>query len=304
MRYLRSLKKAPFFMLEKFETYLSVERRLSSHTLTAYLKDVEQFLNFALVESEKELPELTHQIVRSWIVDLINSGATNRSVNRKLSSLRTFFKWSLKEDFVQVNPMLRVKGPKQGKRLPEFVKKEELDIRKIEPLFSDDWSGKRDRLMIELFYQTGIRLSELIGLKKSSLLNDAVKVLGKRNKERIIPITNKLQNELIELSQSGINSNSESPYIFLTDKGNKLYPKFVYRKINYYLSLLTNLQKKSPHVLRHTFATHMLNNGAGLETLKEILGHADLSATQVYTHNSFEELSKIYKLAHPRGYKK
>jgi integrase/recombinase XerC len=291
-------------MLEKFETYLSVERRLSAHTLTAYMKDLEQFLNFALVQSENELPELTHQVVRSWIVDLINSGATNRSVNRKLSSLRTFFKWSLKEDLVQVNPMLRVKGPKQGKRLPEFVKKEELDIGKVEPLFSGDWSGKRDQLMIELFYQTGIRLSELIELKRSSLLNDAIKVLGKRNKERIIPITNRLQNQLVELSQSDINVSSGSTHIFLTDKGNKLYPKFVYRKVNYYLSLLTNLQKKSPHVLRHTFATHMLNNGAGLETLKEVLGHANLSATQVYTHNSFEELSKIYKLAHPRGHKK
>tara|TARA_B100000508_G_scaffold75230_1_gene58593 strand:+ start:54409 stop:55284 length:876 start_codon:yes stop_codon:yes gene_type:complete len=290
-------------MLDKFETYLNVEKRFSTHTLTAYLKDVEQFLEFSAVENETELKEINHQVVRSWIVHLINEGANNRSVNRKLSSLRTFFKWSLKEDLISVNPMLKVKGPKQGKRLPEFVKKEELDLDKIEPLFTNDWSGKRDRLMIELFYQTGMRLSELIALKRSSIAHGAIKVLGKRNKERMIPLPKELEIELIELCESEINRESGESYIFLTDKGKKLYPKFVYRKINYYLSVLTNLQKKSPHVLRHTFATHMLNNGAGLEALKEILGHANLSATQVYTHNSFDELNKIYKQAHPRGHK-
>lgn len=290
-------------MFNKFESYLTVERRLSSHTLTAYLKDLEQFLDFAVLETENELKELNHQVVRSWVVDLINSGANNRSVNRKLSSLRTFFKWALKEGLITINPMLRVKGPKQGKRLPEFVKKEELDLDKVEPLFTKDWSGTRDRLMIELFYQTGIRLSELIELKKSSVEGGTIKVLGKRNKERLIPIPPVLEKELNLLCESDANQESNLPFIFLTDKGNKLYPKFVYRKINYYLSVLTNLQKKSPHVLRHTFATHMLNNGAGLETLKEVLGHANLSATQVYTHNSFDELNKIYKQAHPRGHK-
>ncbi len=290
-------------MFNKFESYLNIERRLSSHTLIAYLKDVSQFLEFALVETEIELNEISHQVVRSWIVDLINAGANNRSVNRKLSALRTFFKWAIKEDLVSVNPMLRVKGPKQGRKLPEFVRKEELDLDKIEPLFSDGWTGYRDRLMLETFYQTGIRLSELIELRRASIEDKAIKVLGKRNKERIIPITIQLERELIELYESDFNTETGEPYIFLTNKGNKLYPKFVYRKINYYLSILTNLQKKSPHVLRHTFATHMLNNGAGLETLKEILGHANLSATQIYTHNSFDELNKIYKQAHPRGHK-
>lgn len=290
-------------MLEKFETYLNVEKRFSPHTLTAYLKDVGQFCEFAVITSEKELQEINHQVVRSWVVTLINEGANNRSVNRKLSSLRTFFKWALKEGMITVNPMLRVKGPKQGKRLPEFVKKEELDLEKIEPLFSDNWSGFRDRLMIELFYQTGIRLSELIELRRSSIESGTIKVLGKRNKERIIPIPVALEKELLKLCNSEFSQAAKTPYVFLTDKGKKLYPKFAYRKINYYLSVLTNLQKKSPHVLRHTFATHMLNNGAGLETLKEVLGHANLSATQVYTHNSFEEINKIYKQAHPRGHK-
>lgn len=290
-------------MLEKFESYLSVEKRFSPHTITAYINDLNQFIEFALVESLEELEEINHQVVRSWIVHLINEGANNRSVNRKLSSLRTFFKWLLREKIITVNPMLRVKGPKQGKRLPEFVKKENLDVDKLDPLFSDDWSGTRDRLMIELFYQTGIRLSELLNLRKSSIDRGSIKVIGKRNKERLIPITDALEKELLALCNSEFNMTSGKDFIFLTDKGDKLYPKFAYRKINHYLSVLTNLQKKSPHVLRHTFATHMLNNGAGLETLKEILGHANLSATQVYTHNSFEEINRIYKQAHPRGHK-
>lgn len=290
-------------MLEKFESYLSVEKRFSPHTITAYINDLNQFIEFAVLESLEELEEINHQVVRSWIVHLINEGANNRSVNRKLSSLRTFFKWLLREKIITVNPMLRVKGPKQGKRLPEFVKKENLDIDKLDPLFSDDWSGTRDRLMIELFYQTGIRLSELLNLRKSSIDRGSIKVIGKRNKERLIPITDALEKELLALCNSEFNMASGKDFIFLTDKGDKLYPKFAYRKINHYLSVLTNLQKKSPHVLRHTFATHMLNNGAGLETLKEILGHANLSATQVYTHNSFEEINRIYKQAHPRGHK-
>lgn len=290
-------------MLEKFESYLSVEKRFSPHTITAYINDLNQFIEFAVVDSLEELEEINHQVVRSWIVHLINEGANNRSVNRKLSSLRTFFKWLLREKIITVNPMLRVKGPKQGKRLPEFIKKENLDIDKLDPLFSDDWSGTRDRLMIELFYQTGIRLSELLNLRKSSIDRGSIKVIGKRNKERLIPITDTLEKELLALCNSEFSMASGKDFIFLTDKGDKLYPKFAYRKINHYLSVLTNLQKKSPHVLRHTFATHMLNNGAGLETLKEILGHANLSATQVYTHNSFEEINRIYKQAHPRGHK-
>jgi len=290
-------------MLEKFESYLISEKRCSNHTLTAYLNDVTTFLEFSSIESIDDLKEVNYQIVRSWLVELVNSNLNNRSVNRKLSSLRTFFKWALRSSYIEVDPMLRIKGPKQSKRLPEFVKEEELDLNKLNEVFPNTFEGFRDRLIIEVFYQTGIRLSELIELKKSDIQNGVVKVLGKRNKERLIPITSEVEAELKSFLEHPVNKEHNSSYIFLTQKGNKIYPKLVYRRINYYLSLLTDMQKKSPHVLRHTFATHMLNNGAGLETLKEILGHANLSATQIYTHNSFDEITKIYKQAHPRGHK-
>jgi len=290
-------------MLERFLTYLNTEKRVSEHTSIAYAKDVEAFLVFSVVETESDLNEITYQNIRAWIVELINTNHSNRTVNRKLSALRTFFKWTLKSDLLTVDPMLRIKGPKQEKRLPEFVKEEEIELEGLNQLFPDGFSGLRDRLLIEVLYQTGIRLSELINLKQGDFENQSIKVLGKRNKERIIPIAPELNEQLIEYLKTPLYKEASIDYVFLTDKGKKMYPKFVYRKVKYYLSLLTNLNKRSPHVLRHTFATHMLNNGAGLETLKEVLGHANLSATQVYTHNSFEHISKIYEKSHPRGEK-
>jgi integrase/recombinase XerC len=290
-------------MLELFESYLTSEKRYSEHTVTAYLNDVHSVLAFNTIKDLNELHELTHHSIRGWMISLIEDGVENRSVNRKLSSLRTFFKWAKRSAIIEIDPMLRVKGPKQNKRLPEFVKEEEFNSQITEKLFTNDFSGIRDHVMVELFYQTGIRLSELIGLKENDVFDQSIKVLGKRNKERIIPISNELdgliKNYVVLKHELAFNISS----LLVTDKGNKLYPKFVYRKINYYLSLITNLGKKSPHILRHTFATHMLNNGAGLESLKEILGHANLSATQVYTHNSFDKLTNIYKQAHPRGHK-
>lgn len=290
-------------MLELFESYLTSEKRYSEHTVTAYLNDVHSVLAFNTIEDLNELHELTHHSIRGWMISLIEDGIENRSVNRKLSSLRTFFKWAKRNAIIEIDPMLRVKGPKQNKRLPEFVKEEEFTSQITEKLFTNDFSGIRDHVMVELFYQTGIRLSELIGLKENDVFDQSIKVLGKRNKERIIPISNELdgliKNYVVLKHELAFNISS----LLVTDKGNKLYPKFVYRKINYYLSLITKLGKKSPHILRHTFATHMLNNGAGLESLKEILGHANLSATQVYTHNSFDKLTNIYKQAHPRGHK-
>ena len=288
-------------MLQQFITYLNTEKRVSDHTIAAYKKDVRSFLEFAVIDDQEDLKELSYQNIRGWIIDLINNNQSNRTVNRKLSSLRTFFKWARKNQIIEIDPMLKIRGPKQEKRLPEFVKKEEIENEDLDELFPDGFSGLRDRLIIEVFYQTGIRLSELINLKQVDFDNEKIKVLGKRNKERIIPLTSVLSNQISDYLNSSIYCEANIEYIFITDRGNKMYPKFVYRKVNYYLSILTNLSKRSPHVLRHTFATHMLNNGAGLETLKEILGHANLSATQVYTHNSFDQISKIYKQSHPRG---
>ncbi|SFT88090.1 integrase/recombinase XerC [Lishizhenia tianjinensis] len=286
-------------MLENFLTYLITEKRASEHTVIAYQKDLQDFFDFLAIDDFEELKEVNHQLVRSWMVHLIDNGVSNRSVNRKLSTLRTFYKWCLKEEVVEKNPMLLVKGPKTSKRLPEFVKVEELDNFNISQKVGANLEVE-DMLMVEVFYQTGMRLSELINLKFTDIQNASLKVLGKRNKERIIPISSELLAGLNEM-KSKRSDLAKTPYIFITKKGNKLYPKFVYRRINKYLSCVTNLDKRSPHVLRHTFATHMLNNGAGLETIKELLGHANLSATQVYTHNSFDEINKIYKQAHPRG---
>lgn len=293
----------PFFMHD-FLNYLSTERRFSEHTCLAYKKDIEQFIEFSGVIQQSELLEVEAKLIRGWIVDLIDNGYVNRSVNRKLSSLRTYFGWLAKTGTIDTNPMQSIKGPKAEKRLPSFAQEQEFKESKTKVLFGEDFDGVRDKLMFEVLYQTGIRSSELVNLRDVNVDKQQIKVLGKRNKERIIPIGEQL-GELInryrDLRKVLLANND---YFFVLNSGKKLYPKFVYRKINKYLGLVTDLEKKSPHVMRHTFATHMLNNGAGLEALKELLGHASLSATQIYTHNSFSEIITIYSQSHPRGHKK
>ena len=290
-------------MFDKFTSYLQFEKRYSEHTVLAYGQDLNAFVEFAEVKKISEFADLSSAFIRSWIVYLIEGGMKNKSVNRKLASLRTFYKWMRKEGLIDHSPMTKVQGPKNEKHLPVFAKESELLPSKIDELFSDDYSGKRDALMLELFYQTGIRLSELIGLTLKDIQGNQIKVLGKRNKERIIPISDDLVQQIQEYLEFRKEISSKCENLLLLDSGNKLYPTFAYRKINYYLGKVTSLDKKSPHILRHTFATHMLNRGTGLETLKDLLGHANLSATQVYTHNSFAQLNSIYSQAHPRGHK-
>lgn len=294
---------APFFVLEKFINYLQVEKRYSDHTVIAYNKDVSQFIEFSAIDNVDDFKEIRSNLIRAWVVNLIDNLIENKSVNRKLSSLRTFFKWLKKEHYIETNPLIKIQGPKQVKRLPSFAKESELSVEKTIEFFSDDFDGIRDRLIVEFFYQTGIRLSELINLKDKDIQSNNIKVLGKRNKERIIPISISLFDLVTEYRRAKKELSLESVNFFVLINGKNLYPKFVYRKINIYLGNATSLDKCSPHVLRHTFATHMLNNGAGLETLKDILGHANLSATQIYTHNSFAKLTNIYSQAHPRGRK-
>lgn len=294
---------APFFMLDSFIDYLTSQKRFSDHTCQAYRKDIEQFLEFSGVTSEKEIREVDSRLIRGWMVDLIDQNYENTSVNRKLSSLRTYFRWLLKEGIIEANPVSRVEGPKIRKQPPSFAQQNELTPDKIVAYFEDDFNGVRDRLIFEMLYQTGIRSSELIGLLDLSVQKGQIKVLGKRNKERIIPIAGELDLLVDEYRNLREEIPLETAHFFVRNNGKKLYPKFVYGKINHYLGKVTDLEKKSPHVLRHTFATHMLNNGAGLEVLKELLGHANLSATQVYTHNSFTELTHIYSQSHPRGRK-
>lgn len=291
-------------MLDSFIDFLAAEKRFSEHTSVAYRKDLEQFLDFIGINKEDDLEEVSSKVIRGWMVHLMEKGLTSQTVNRKLSSLRTYFKWLRKNGVLENNPMQLILGPKNSKRLPSFAQKKELEAERLDDLFESDFNGVRDRLMFEVFYQTGIRLSELIGLKLGDVSADQLKVLGKRNKERIVPIAKEL-NEFVReylIKRQELCLKCDSFFVLKTDK--KLYPKFVYRRINSYLSRATDMKKNSPHVLRHTFATHMLNNGAGLEVLKELLGHANLSATQVYTHNSFAELTTIYSQSHPRGQKK
>ena len=290
-------------MFEKFISYLKFEKRYSAHTLKAYERDLNDFLIYSDIKKLNEFSDLSASYIRSWIVHLIENGLKNRSVNRKLASLRSFYKWLVKEQHIESSPMGKVSGPKSEKHLPQFVKESELKLEKLQGLFEDNFEGKRDGLMFELFYQTGIRLSELIGLKLDDVHQGQIKVLGKRNKERIIPISKSLQKQIEEYLELRHEKTHKTPELLVLESGNKLYPAFAYRKINSYLGKVTTLDKKSPHVLRHTFATHMLNRGTGLETLKDLLGHANLSATQIYTHNSFAKLNSIYSQAHPRGRK-
>ena len=290
--------------LKSFIQYLRYEKRVSSHTVLAYQNDLQQFFTFlkSLYETE-DISSVTHSMVRSWIVDLMEKEISPRSINRKLTTLKTFYKFLLRQGKVLSNPMLRVQAPKTSKRLPVFVDEKKMDLLFNENNFTEGFESTRDRLMLEIFYATGMRLSELIGLEDLNIdtYQCQVKVLGKRNKERIIPFTKKLK-ELINIylkARQDIVSNT--PAFFVTDKGKKLYPKLVYRIVTTRLGTVTTLDKKSPHVLRHTFATHMLNNGADINSVKELLGHANLSATQVYTHNTIEKLKKVYKQAHPRA---
>jgi len=285
-------------MVELFCKYLSNEKRYSSHTVTAYHNDVKQFFK-SFPNLESEINEVTTKNIRQYLVELVEENLENTTINRKLSSLNTFFKFLKRQNIISFNPMIKTEGLKVKKRLPQFVPEKQLWDKSIFTENESELENKRDELILELFYQTGIRLDELINLKISYINRSFIKVLGKRNKERLIPISMTLF-DLIQNYQS-LKIDKTSIFLINTKKGEKVSPKFVYTKVNYYLGKATNLKKKSPHVLRHTFATHMLNNGASLESIKKLLGHTDLVATQVYTHNTFKQVKKIYKSSHPRG---
>jgi integrase/recombinase XerC len=289
-------------MVNKFLEYLEFEKRYSIHTIVSYKTDLLQFEAYLSIFFETGMEEATHVMIRSWLVTLVEKGISSRTINRKKSTLQVFYKFLKAKVLIEESPMQKVVAPKVEKRLPHYVKKQDMESLFSEVQFTDDFSGSRDRLILELFYNTGIRLSELVELTEVNVLEDSIKVLGKRNKERIIPVTSLMKGKIIDYISLKRNEFTKAiPSLFVTDKGEKLYQKFVYRKVNHYLSLVTSQGKRSPHVLRHTFATHMLDNGAELNSIKEILGHASLSATQVYTHNSIEKLKSVYKQAHPRG---
>ena len=291
---------------ESFLQYLQVERRYSPHTVRSYLNDLDQFSVFLLSQGHDDDPkEVTSHDVRAWIVSLLDSNFSSVSVHRKISCLRVFYRYLRKEGYVKSDPLQKVVLPKRKKSLPGFVEEASLEKLLDEYDFGDGFSGIRNRTIIEMLYLTGMRRSELIGLRNVDieLMEASVKVTGKRNKQRIIPLVKpfiKRLEEYIKLKEEFV-TEGDKGWFFITDKGNKLYDKYVYNTVNSYLAMVTTIEKKSPHILRHTFATHMLNHGADLNSIKELLGHANLSATQIYTHNTFEKLKKIYKQAHPRA---
>ena len=293
--------------VDDFLKYLEHEKRYSPHTLKSCKTDLHQFSKFLISNFEESSIRRTKSIqIRSWIAQLADNGISNRTIQRKISSLRAYFKFLVRHKEIESSPAEEIITPKSSPGLPQFVEEKNLIKLVFNPaMYTEDFSGTRDRLLLKILYYTGMRLSELINLKANDLdeFNLTIKVLGKRNKERIIPITKGLLIDIKEYIKIKYDcfDGIDGTYLLVTDKGKKLYPKFVYRKVNHYLSLVTTLSKKSPHILRHSFATHMLNRGADLNAIKEILGHADLTATQVYTHNSIAKLKNVHKLAHPKG---
>ena len=290
-------------MIEKFINYLQYEKRYSSHTLIAYNNDLFEFENFLKQTFEITLfTEVSAIQIRNWVVVLMEKDLSPKTIRRKLSAVKMFFKFLMIDGQIIQSPYQKITLPKIAKRLPVFVEESKMEFFLDPKEFETDICGLRDQLIIEIFYSTGIRLSELINLKLNDIQKDRLKVLGKRNKERIIPITEQLSTLIqIYLKKREEYDIHQLQWLLLTDSGNKLYSQFVYRKVNFYLSKVSTNKKKSPHVLRHTFATHLLNKGADLNAVKELLGHASLAATQVYTHNTIEKLKNIYNQAHPLG---
>lgn len=292
--------------LTSFLSYLEYEKRYSVHTVAAYKKDIEQFWDFMVETYEiQDWTAIKSSFLRSWVVTLMQKNLTPTSIHRKISSLKTYHKFLLKTAAISNISFPQVLLPKKGERLPTYIEEKQLDDLQTNIVFPEGFEGVRDYLLLEVLYLTGMRRSELIDLCWTDIIWDDLlfKVTGKGNKTRLIPFGKELQQTLLAY-QKLVKENFENQAlktVFLTDKGVPMYPKFVYNKVTKYLALLTTAKKKSPHTLRHSFATHLSNNGADLNAIKELLGHANLAATQVYTHNSIEQLKKIYEQAHPKA---
>nr|WP_315143813.1 tyrosine-type recombinase/integrase [uncultured Flavobacterium sp.] len=293
---------------DAFSDYLQLEKKYSPHTVNAYLNDVKSFEAFNAIHFDQEnVEQVNYGQIRNWIVFLVDSGISNSSVNRKIASLKAFYKFLLKIKQIEINPLLKHKALKVPKTLQIPFSEKEVEEVLSQMQNPQGFEAIRNKLIVDLFYTTGMRRTELIHLKKINvdLSKNTIKVLGKRNKERILPLLPIVVNQFLLYSQERLNLAVivDADYFFLTKKGLKLNDSFVYRLINSYFSTVSEKVKKSPHILRHTFATHLLNNGADLNSVKELLGHSSLASTQIYTHNSLSELKKVYQDAHPRGQK-
>ncbi|MDN0072407.1 tyrosine-type recombinase/integrase [Bacteroides caecigallinarum] len=291
--------------VESFLHYLRYERNYSEKTIVSYGIDLKEFQGYLNgLDSELKLENVDSDVVRGWVVKLMESGMSGASVNRKLSALRTFYKYLLKKKMITVDPMSIVKGPKRKKPLPTFVREEDMDKLLDGDFFDDSFEGVRDKLIMTMFYETGMRLSELISLDDADidLFSNIVKVTGKRNKQRLIPFGENLKCEIQSyLGCRNIAVGCSCEAFFVRKNGKRLYQMLVYKLVKQNLSKVVALKKRSPHVLRHSFATAMLNNDAELEAVKELLGHESVTTTEIYTHTTFEELKKVYKQAHPRA---
>jgi len=292
--------------IQSFIDYLKFEKRYSNHTIISYGNDLSSFFNYLKYQYEtNKLNDISHSIIRSWMASLKEQQLTARSINRKISSLRSFLKFHLKQGNITQLPTANTVAPKMNKRLPAFLKEPET-LQLLESLNSstEDWKSLNAKMLISLFYATGMRLSELINLKERQLDfgRSQVRVLGKGNKERIIPVNKEIIAAIRhyqDLKRKEFDTKEE--VLLVAEKGKKMYPRYAWLAVNRSLALSSTLDKKSPHVLRHTFATHLMNNGADLNAVKELLGHSSLAATQVYTHNTIEKLKEVYKKAHPKA---
>jgi len=294
-------------MEQSFLNYLRYEKRFSPHTVRAYETDLYQLKQFLVAQFDGlALEQANHATLRSWIIDLVDGGTQPRSVNRKLATLRTFYKYLLKHEHIKQDPTLNLSALKTPKALPHFVQENEM-VRLLDDLtFAPDFEGWRDKAILELLYGTGIRLSELIGLTHRGVhaTEGVIKVLGKRNKERVIPVSSQVLLTLksyLKYKTEQFGTGNDVDYLFVTNSGRQCYPSLVYRTVKKYLRMVSTVDKQSPHVLRHTYATHLLNKGADLNAVKELLGHTSLAATQVYTHNSLEKLKEVFNQAHPKA---
>ena len=292
-------------LINAFLDYLRLERNYSEKTIVSYRTDLLEFEEYLKkVDAELDFAKVDADVVRNWMVSLMDDGRAATSVNRKLSSLRSFYRFLLKKKVVLVDPMLKVVGPKKKKPLPSFVREKDMDRLLDELLYDESFEGCRDRIILEVFYATGMRRSELIGLNDADVDLSAklIKVTGKRNKQRLIPFGDELAEDLlkyIKVRNETLSQGAEA--FFVLKNGARMYPEAIYRLVRRYLSGVVTLKKRSPHVLRHTFATAMLNGKAELRAVKELLGHESLATTEVYTHTTFEELKKVYEQAHPRA---
>lgn len=288
-----------------FIDYLKFEKRYSAHTVRAYTDDLGQFFGF--IEStfgETVLAAISTPLIRSWLASLKEQKISSKSINRKISSLKSFFKYQLRTEKLEKSPMAGIISPKSGKRLPVYVQEKDMMLLTNHVEFPDDWKGKTDRLLIRMFYNTGVRLTELITLKdvQVDLAAAMIRVHGKGNKERMIPLSNSLVEELcLYQKEKQVSGRDVSETLLVNERGKALYVKYAYLAVKKWLSQVTTIDKKSPHVLRHSFATHLMNHGADLNSVKELLGHSSLAATQLYTHNSIEKLREVHKKNHPRG---